>query len=420
MGQRETNLRRVAVTGIGAITPIGLTASELWQGILDGRSGLGPITSFDASKLGCQIAAEIPTFDAKAHFEHKVARNTERFTQFAIVAAREAVAMSGIKESGLSLDDIGCVVGSGIGGIGFTEEAVLTMASRGPGKVTPFLIPRIIANMASGYTSMDLGLKGPNFTVITACAAGSNAIGEASEIIRRGDATAMICGGTESAICQIAIAGFDNMKALCSDSNENPVGGSRPFDATRSGFVMGEGAGMMVIEDWDHAVARGAKILAEVRGYGASADAHHITAPAPGGEGAVRAMKIALRKSGLSLESIGYINAHGTSTELNDKLETEAIKTVFGDHARKLAVSSSKSQIGHLLGAAGGVEAVICVLALQNQTLPPTINYKNPDPECDLDYVPNAARKVEGLRIVMSNSLGFGGHNSVLALALPD
>lgn len=409
---------RVAITGLGAITPIGNTAAAFWEGLVAGRSGVGPITQFDAAKFDCRIAAEVQGFDPEQHLDKKEARRIERFSQFAMVVAREAYAQSGIKEAGLDPAMIGCLMGVGIGGIGFIEESCDTLRDRGPGKISPFMIPKIIANIAPGHVAIDLGLKGPNLAIVTACAAGTNAIGEAAEMIRRGAATAMIAGGTESAICPIAIAGFGTMKAVCTDSNDAPEKGSRPYDATRSGFVMGEGAGALVLEDYDFAKARGAKIFAELIGYGLSSDAFHITAPSPGGEGGARAMRMAIKDSGLRLEDFGYINAHGTSTPLNDKLETEAIKTVFGEHARKLAVSSNKSMIGHLLGAAGAVEAVATVMTLTDQIIPPTINYANPDPECDLDYVPNKARKVEGLRAAMSNSLGFGGHNSVIAISI--
>jgi 3-oxoacyl-[acyl-carrier-protein] synthase II len=411
---------RVAVTGLGAITPIGNDVASFWEALIAGKSGIGTITQFDPSQFDCKIAAEVKGFDAADHLDKKEVRRVERFAQFAMVVARQAYAQSCLKTSGIDLCDVGVVMGCGIGGIGFIEESCNTLRERGPTKISPFMIPKIIANIAPGHVAIDLGLKGPSLAIVTACAAGTHAIGEAAEMIRRGIAKAMIAGGTESAICPIAIAGFDTMKAVCQDSNENPPMASRPFDATRSGFVMGEGAGALILEEMEHARARGARILAEIVGYGLSSDAFHVTAPAPHGEGGARAMRWAVKESGLRPEDFGYINAHGTSTPLNDKLETEAIKTVFGDHARKLAISSNKSMIGHLLGAAGAVEAVATVKTLETQILPPTINYKNPDPECDLDYVPNTARKTSGLRAALSNSLGFGGHNSVVAIAAYD
>ncbi len=411
------NRRRVAITGLGAITPVGNTVSEFWSSLIAGRSGVGPITLFNPEKCHCKIAGEVRGYNPQDHFDPKLARTTERFAQFALVAAREAYAQSGLKNSNLDPCRIGCVFGVGIGGINCIEDTSVMVSQRGPDRVSPFMIPRIIANIAPGQISIDLGFKGPNMAIVTACAAGTNAIGEAGEMIRRGAATAMLVGGTESAVAVITVAGFDKMRALCSDSNDTPEQGSRPFDATRSGFVFSEGAGALVLEEYDFAKSRGAKILAELVGYGTAADAFHITAPSPHGEGGARAMKLAVEDSGLDPTRIGYINAHGTSTTLNDKLETEAIKTVFGDHARKLAVSSNKSMIGHLLGAAGGVEAVATVMTLIEQHLPPTINLHHPDPECDLDYVPNVARKVEGLEAAASNSLGFGGHNAVIVIA---
>ncbi len=414
MGSRK----RVAITGLGAITPIGGTVEEFWGGLVRGESGVGPITQFDPTHFQCRIAAEVKAYDPSAHFDPKDARRIDRFAQFAMIASREAFGQSGLASAGLDPCRIGCVLGVGIGGIAYTEESCEVLKERGPSRISVFLIPRIIANMAPGYVAIDLKLKGPNFALVTACAAGTNALGEAAEIIRRGDAVAMVAGGTEAAICPIAVAGFERMRAICDDSNDAPERASRPFDATRSGFVMGEGAGAIVLEDYEFARARGAPILAELVGYGLSSDAYHVTAPSPGGEGGARAMRMALEHSGLPAEALGYINAHGTSTPLNDKLETEAIKTVFGEHSRRLAVSSNKSMIGHLLGAAGAVEAVATVLTLQEQTLPPTINIRQPDPECDLDYVPNQARKVQGLRAAMSNSLGFGGHNAAVVLAL--
>lgn len=411
--------RRVAITGLGAITPVGNSPEAFWDGLIHGRSGAGPITHFDPKDLGCRIAAEVKGFDPLSHFDAKNTRKIERFVQFAMVAARQAHAQSGLTPDTIDPNQYGCVMGVGIGGIGFTEESVNLIRDRGPGRISPFMITKIIANGAPGNVAIDLNLRGPNFAIVTACAAGTHAIGEAGEMIRRGAAKVMLAGGTESALCLIAVAGFDQMKAVCQDSNDDPAKASRPFDSTRSGFLMGEGAGMLVLEEWEFAKARGAEILAELVGYGLSSDAHHMTAPSPGGEGGARALKMALDQSELDPSEIGYINAHGTSTPLNDKLETDAVKTVFGDHARKLAMSSNKSMIGHLLGAAGAVEAVATVMTLRNQILPPTINLEHPDPECDLDYVPNTAREVRGLQSAVSNSLGFGGHNCSIVLSRP-
>lgn len=409
--------RRIAITGLGAISPLGLNVSETWKGLIEGRSGIGLNTRFDTEGYGCKIAAEVDGFEPSDHFDTKEVRHLERFVQFSVVTAREAYAQSGLADANLDPTRIGAIIGGGIGGISYIEESCHILRDRGPRKISPFMITKIISNMAPGQIAIDLGIKGPNMCVITACAAGSNAIGEAGEMIRRGAATAMIAGGTESAICPIAIAGFDRMRAVCCDSNDNPTKASRPFDATRSGFVLGEGAGALVLEEYEFAKARGATILAELIGYGLSSDAFHATAPAPHGEGAARALQMALDQAGIPPSVIGYVNAHGTSTTLNDKLETESIKTVFGEHIGNLMVSSNKSMTGHLLGAAGAVEAVATIMTLQEQIVPPTINYQNPDPDCDLDYVPNVARKVEGLACAISNSLGFGGHNGVLAIA---
>ncbi len=405
-----TEARRVVVTGMGVVTPIGNDVPTFWEGLLAGRSGIDRISRFDPEGCDCQIAAEVKGLDLDQWFDRKEQRKMEDFAKFAVIASRQAAADSGIMESGLDSEQIGCILGVGIGGIGFIQEQVNLCASRGPGRVSPMFIPKSIANIASGMVSIDLRIKGPSLVVVTACAAGTHAIGEAMTMIQRGDAVAMLAGGSEAAICQVAIAGFGNMQALASNCNDDPQRASRPFDANRSGFVMGEGAGALVLEDYEHAKARGAKILAELVGYGLSSDAHHITAPAPDGEGGARAMAMAIRRAGLTPDQVGYINAHGTSTPLNDKNETAAIKTVFGDHARKLAVSSNKSMIGHLLGAAGAVEAIATILTLRDQVMPPTINYVAPDPDCDLDYVPNQPRKAE-LQYAMSNSLGFGGHN---------
>lgn len=410
MGSR----RRVAVTGLGVVSPVGNTVKEYWAGLLAGRSGIRAISDFDTEPYSSKIAGLVEDFDPTAYTDAKSARRMERFTQFAVATCKDAWSESGLGDADLDTAEIGCVLGVGIGGIGFTEESAILQHERGASRVSPFMITKIIPNIAPGQVSIELGLRGPTLSIVTACAAGTHAIGEAAEMIRRGAATAMLAGGAESSITPLALAGFCKMKALCADSNDSPATSSRPFDATRAGFVMGEGAGALVLEEWDHAVKRGANILAEVTGYGLSSDAFHVTAPPEGGEGSQRAMKAALKDAGLAPEDIHYINAHGTSTELNDKMETQAIKAVFGDHAKKLAISSTKSMTGHLLGAAGGIEAVASVMSLVEGKIHPTINYHNPDPDCDLDYVPNEARDLPDLRHALSNSLGFGGHNAVL------
>lgn len=408
-----TGAKRVVVTGLGAVTPIGNNVGDFWDGLMAGRSGVTRITRFDPEGCDCQIAAEIKDLDYDLHFDRKESRKIEDFTKYAMIASREAAKQSGIQESGLDMEEIGCVMGVGIGGIGFIEEQCKALAIKGPRRVSPMLIPKIIANIAPGYISIDQGLKGPSMSVVTACAAGTHAIGEAAAMIQRGDAVAMYAGGAEAPICQVAIAGFGNMQALASGFNDDPTKASRPFDMGRTGFVMAEGAAMLILEEYEHAKARGAVIYGEVVGYGLSSDAFHITAPAPDGEGGARSMALALKKAGLKPSDIQYINAHGTSTPLNDKNETAAVKSVFGEHAYKLAISSTKSMTGHLLGAAGAIEAVASIMAIKHQMLPPTINYTTPDPECDLDYVPNTARAAE-VEYAMSNSLGFGGHNSTL------
>jgi 3-oxoacyl-[acyl-carrier-protein] synthase II len=396
---------------MGAVTPLGNTVADYWRGLLAGVSGTNRITRFEiADSAPCTVAAEV-RIDFEQHFDKKENRKLEDFVKFSLVAAREAVKDSGILGCGLDPDEIGCIMGIGIGGIGFTESQCVQATQKGWDRTSPLLIPRIIANIAPGQVAIDLGLRGPSFAIVTACAASTHALGEAAHVIQRGDATAILAGGAEGAICEIAVFGFGNMQALASGFNDQPKIASRPFDKRRSGFVMGEGSAMLVLEEYEHAKARGATIHAEYKGYGQSTDAYHITAPSPDGAGASRAMRLALKHAGMQPEDIQYINAHGTSTPLNDKTETQAVKTVFGEHARKLAMSSTKSMTGHLLGAAGAIEAVASIMAMRDQTLPPTINLTDPDPECDLDYVPNQARKAE-VRNVMSNSLGFGGHNA--------
>ncbi|MFM2309955.1 MAG: hypothetical protein RLY87_2077 [Chloroflexota bacterium] len=406
--------RRVVVTGMGAISPLGLDIPTLWDGIRNARSGTGPITICDVSTLETRFGGEVKNFDPINYMDRKEARRNDRFIHFAIAAANEAIAMAGIKATPENAEDIGVVVGSGIGGIATIAENVLTMHEKGPGRVSPFMVPAMITNMAGGQISMMHGFKGPNFCPTSACATAAHAIGEAAEIIRRGAATIMIAGGSEAPITPLGIAGFNANKAV-STNNDNPTTASRPFDVTRDGFVLSEGGAVVVLESLESAVSRGATIYAELIGYGLSADAYHITSPAPGGEGAGRAMKMALKTAGITPADVQYVNAHGTSTNAGDIAETQAIKSVFGDHAGKLAVSSSKSQLGHLVGAAGAIEAVICILAIQNNLIPATINLHNPDPACDLDYVPNTPR-AGAIDIAVSNSFGFGGHNVSLAI----
>ena len=406
--------RRVVVTGMGAISPLGLDIPALWDGIRTARSGTGPITICDVSNLETRFGGEVKNFDPINYMDRKEARRNDRFIHFAIAAANEAIKMAGITATPDNAEDIGVVVGSGIGGIATIAENVLTMHEKGPGRVSPFMVPAMITNMAAGQISMMHGFKGPNFCPTSACATAAHAIGEAAEIIRRGAATIMIAGGSEAPITPLGIAGFNANKAV-STNNDNPTTASRPFDVTRDGFVLAEGGAIVVLESLESAISRGATISAEIIGYGLSADAYHITSPAPGGEGAGRAMKMAMRTAGIVASDVQYVNAHGTSTNAGDIAETMAIKTVFGEHAAKLAVSSSKSQLGHLVGAAGAIEAVICILAMQHSLIPATINLHTPDPACDLDYVPNTPRP-GNIDIAVSNSFGFGGHNVSLAL----
>ena len=407
--------RRVVITGMGPITPIGTRTDNYWRALVDGVSGAGPITRFDASEYSTRIAAEVKDFDPQQYVERKEARRMDRFVQFAIAASKLAVEDSGLEIRDNNADRVGVLIGSGIGGIGTWEEQHRILLEKGSNRVSPFFVPMLISDMGSGMVSILLGAKGPNMTIVTACATATHAIGEAFEIIKRGDADVMIAGGSEAAVTPLAVAGFCSMRAL-STRNEEPGRASRPFDLNRDGFVIGEGAGTVIVEALDHALARSAPVCAEIIGYGASGDAYHITAPAPEGEGAARSMAAAVSDAGISPEDVDYINAHGTSTDANDKLETTAIKTVFGDHAYKVAISSTKSMTGHLLGAAGVIEAIACICTIMEGVIPPTINYETPDPECDLDYVPNTARK-QDVRIAMSNSFGFGGHNATLVFA---
>jgi 3-oxoacyl-[acyl-carrier-protein] synthase II len=404
---------RVVVTGLGAVTPLGNSVPEYWRAICEGRTGVGPIMRFDPKRLDSRIAAEVKGFDPLKVIEKKELKKLDLFIQYAIVAGVEAVEDAKIDFSQVDPTRAGALVGSGIGGILSILEWHRVLLEKGPSRVSPFFVPSLIVNMASGQLSIRYKLKGPNSAVVTACATGNHAIGDAFKIIQRGDADLMVAGGSEAIIDELPLGGFGQMKAL-STRNDEPARASRPFDADRDGFVPGEGAGIVVLESLEHARRRGARIYAELIGYGMTADAYHMTAPDPDGDGAVRAMAGALKDGSLRPEDVGYINAHGTSTPYNDKTETLAIKQVFGDHARTLAVSSTKSMTGHLLGAAGGIEAVVTVLALQQGILPPTINYETPDPDCDLDYVPNTARKAD-VDVAISNGFGFGGTNATLA-----
>ena len=404
--------RRVVITGLGCISPVGNNVNETWDSILAGKSGAGMITHFDASRHKTRFAAEVKGFDPVPLFGPRETRKMDRFTQFAAAVAMEALEQSGLKIDESNRDRVGVLIGTGIGGIGSLLEQVEVMRERGPERVSPFLVPMMISDSAAGMLAIRFGARGPNMALATACASGNNAIGEAVDIIRRGAADAMLAGGSEAALVPVAMAGMNVMTAL-STRNDDPQTASRPFDKDRDGFLMGEGAGMLILESLEHAQGRGATILGEITGYGTTDDAHHISAPAENGAGAAMAMKLALEDAGLDLKDVDYINAHGTSTPLNDKSETAAIKTVFGEQAYNIPISSTKSMTGHLLGASGALEAVFCILAIRDEILPATINYQTPDPECDLDYVPNQPRKASP-KHVMSNSFGFGGHNATL------
>ena len=404
---------RVVVTGIGAVSPVGTGIDKFWSSLTNGVSGIGPITLLDASAFTTRFAGEVKDFNAEDWLDRKDARRIDRFIAFAAAGAQMAMDDSAIDPAPIA-EDFGVLIGSGIGGLTFLGEQFRNLIAGGPSKVSPFLVPYMIPDMGSGYVSIRHGLKGPNSCVVTACATGAHAIGDAYHIVKRGDAVAMLAGGAEAPINEIGLAGFCAARAM-SSRNEDIEHASRPFDANRDGFVMSEGAAVVVLEDYDHAVARGAKIYAEILGYGFTGDANHITMPDPEGDGAFRAMRMALRNAGLGPEKIGYINAHGTSTPYNDKFETLAIKRAFGDAAYKVPVSSTKSMLGHTLGAAGALEAVICILAMKEGIIPPTINYETADPDCDLDYVPNKARKAD-IEYSLTNSFGFGGHNVSLVL----
>ena len=407
-------MKRVVVTGVGAVTPIGIGKEEFWKNIKAGVCGIDTISRFDASEYDCKIAAEVKGFDPAEYMDKKEAKRMDLFVQYAVAGAKMAIDDAKLDVEAENPERMGCMLGSGIGGIHTTCEQYSRLLEKGPSKVSPFMIPMMISNMAVGQVSIRFHLRGVNLTAVSACASGTDAVGQAFLAIQRGDADVIVTGGSEATIEELSLAGFCSMKAL-STRNDEPKSACSPFDAERDGFVMGEGSGILVLEELEHAKARGAHIIAEVVGYGSSNDAYHMTAPAPNGEGGARCMAAAVKSAGIKPEDVDYINAHGTSTPYNDKYETAAIKTVFGDHAYKLAVSSTKSMTGHMLGAAGGIEAIVTALALEEGYLPATVNYKNPDPECDLDYVVNQGRDAE-LTYAVSNSLGFGGHNASIVM----
>ena len=411
------NQRRVVVTGIGMLSPLGVGNDATWQGLIDGRSGIGPITKFDASEYSCRIAGEVRDFDPEQWMEKKEVKKSDTFIHYAIAAAEMAVRDAALVTADLDGERFGVIIGSGIGGLPLIEEMHKKLLERGPSRISPFFIPGLIVNMASGLISIRYGCKGPSSAPATACATGAHAIGDAFKLIQRDDADIMFAGGSEAVVTPLAIGGFAAMRAL-STRNDEPQRASRPWDLNRDGFVMGEGAGILILEELEHARKRGATIYCELTGYGMSSDAHHITSPAEDGSGMMRVMRIALRDAKLQPSDIDYINAHGTSTSVGDKTETIAIKGVFGDEAKNVAISSTKSMTGHLLGAAGGLEAAIAAMTIRTGIMPPTINYETPDPECDLDYVPNTARK-KTIRNVLSNSFGFGGTNATLIFSAP-
>jgi 3-oxoacyl-[acyl-carrier-protein] synthase II len=407
--------RRVVITGMGLVSPLGNDLKSFWDNLSNGRSGIGPITLFDVTQYDCRIAGEVKNFDPAAWFNNpRDARRSDRFTQLAVAAAKMALADSGLALPAANPDRIGVMVGSGIGGLKTMEDQHTILMNRGPSRISPFMIPMLISNMASGIISMEHGLQGPNYATVSACATSAHGIGEAWRMIREGDADAFVAGGSEAAIVPLGIGGFGAMKAL-STRNDEPTRASRPFDKGRDGFVMGEGAGILVMEELEHAKARGANIYAEIAGYGLSADAYHMTTPLENGEGAQRCMRMALKKAGLNPEQVDYVNAHGTSTPVGDLCETRAVKAVFGQHAHQLSVSSTKSMTGHLLGAAGVVESIACILAIQNSLVPPTINLENPEEECDLDFTALTAKERK-IRVAVNNSFGFGGHNATLII----
>ncbi|MGK7929745.1 MAG: beta-ketoacyl-ACP synthase II [Spirulina sp.] len=410
-----TNLqrKRVVITGLGAITPIGNTLAEYWQGLMEGRNGIDTVTHFDPSRHNCRLGGEVKGFDPHEYLPKKDAKRMDRFSQFAVAASKQALTDAKLEIDDLNADRIGVLIGTGVGGIKVMEDQQEVYLNRGPSRCSPFMIPMMIANMAAGLTAIHTGAKGPNTCAVTACAAGSNAIGDAFRLVQGGYADAMICGGTEAAITPLAYAGFAAARAL-STRNDDPQHACRPFDKDRDGFVMGEGSGILIIEDLECALARGARIYGEIVGYGMTCDAYHMTSPVPGGLGATRAIELALKDGGLTPDRVSYINAHGTSTPANDPTETNAIKKALGEYAYKIPVSSTKSMTGHLLGGSGGIEAVATVMAIAKDRVPPTINLEEPDKDCDLDYIPNESREVE-VEVALSNSFGFGGHNVTLA-----
>ena len=409
----DFDVKRVVVTGVGAVTPIGNTPAEYWEGLLSGRNGIGPISLFDASQHKCRIAGEVKGFDPQQYLDGKEIKRMDRFAQFAVAASMQALADASFTINELNAEQVGVIIGSGVGGIKVLEDQQTVYLTKGPDRCSPFMVPMMISNMAAGLAAIHTGAKGPNSCPVTACAAGSNAVGDAFRLIQRGFAQAMICGGAEAAVTPLSVAGFASARAL-STRNDDPAHASRPFDRDRDGFVMGEGSGILLLEELEHAKSRGARIYAEIVGYGLTCDAYHMTSPAPAGEGAARAMQLALKDANLNPDRISYVNAHGTSTAANDVNETAAIKTALGEAAYKIAISSTKSMTGHLLGGSGGIEAVATVLAIANDSIPPTINLDNPDPECDLDYVPHSSR-AQKVEVALSNSFGFGGHNVTLA-----
>jgi len=405
--------KRVVVTGVGALTPVGNNPTEYWEGLLSGRSGIAPITLFDASQHKCRIAGEVKGYNPQDYLDAKDAKRMDRFAQFAVSASLQAIRDAQFVINELNAEQVGVIIGTGVGGIKVLEDQQTVYLTKGPDRCSPFMVPMMIANMAAGLTAIHTGAKGPNSCPVTACAAGSNAVGDAFRLIQGGYAQAMLCGGAEAAVTPLSVAGFASARTL-STRNDDPAHASRPFDRDRNGFVMGEGSGILLLEELGHALSRGARIYAEIVGYGMTCDAYHMTSPVPGGEGATRAVQLALKDAQLNPEQVNYINAHGTSTEMNDVTETAAIKKALGESAYKVAISSTKSMTGHLLGGSGGIEAVATVMAIANDQIPPTINLDNPDPECDLDYVPNFSR-AQTIDVALSNSFGFGGHNVTLA-----
>ena len=408
----ELEKKRVVITGLGAITPLGNDLKSYWQGLLDGRSGVGAITHFDASQHATRIAAEVKGFNPHDYMDRKDAKRMDRFAQFAVATSQQALADARLEITALNAEQIGVMIGTGVGGLKIMEEQQAVYLSRGPSRCSPFMVPMMIANMAAGLTAIHTGAKGPNSCPVTACAAGSNAIGDAFRLVQQGHAQAMICGGTEAAVTPLSVAGFASARAL-STRNDEPQLASRPFDRDRDGFVIGEGCGILILESLEHALSRGAHIYAEIAGYGMTCDAYHMTAPVPGGEGAARCVQLALKDAGITPAQVSYVNAHGTSTPANDPTETQALKTALSDAVHQIAVSSTKSMTGHLLGGSGGIEGVASAMAIANDCVPPTINLENPAPECDLDYVPNHHRQMP-VEVALSNSFGFGGHNVTL------